>query len=118
MSSKKENNEYIAFKSILSKFDQAKNNLNELYRKIPANAEENYNDLDKLINNYKTIIENLKQIKNESYELDNYPVPEICFQSDDIVNEERINNFNGLLSLAQHIRGCHQSFSEYNSKIK
>ena len=116
MSSKKENSEYNPLKSVISKLDQAKSNCNDLYKKIiKANTKE---DCDELIKNYHIIIENLKQVKNESYALDNFPVPEICFQPDDEVNNARMDNYNSLLSLAQHIRGCHQAFSDYNSKIK
>ena len=37
---------------------------------------------------------------------------------DDEINNARMENYNSLLSLAQHIRGCHQAFTDYNSKIK
>ena len=109
-------NENERLNDIIKKLGEVKTKTSDLYKKIPnANSEE---DCNILIENYKDIIKNLKEIKESSYSLDNIEVPPICFESDDNINNELVNRVNIIMNLAQHIRGCKKSFDEYNKKIE
>ena len=97
-------------------FDEVKKNSSELYRTMEqAKTKE---DTEKLIEYYKKVIEYIKQIKEKSRALDNVEIPEICFNTDDIVNEAKIQNCNTIQAFAQHIRGCKEAFAKYNQKIE
>ena len=105
-----------SIKKVDEKFDNVKKNSSELYKTLEqAKTKE---DSEKLIEYYKKIIELLKEIKEESKNLDYVEIPEICFNTDDIVNEAKIQNCNTIQAFAQHIRGCKEAFAKYNKKIE
>ena len=95
---------------------EARKNASDLYKKMElAKTRE---DSANLIEYYKKIIGLLKEIKEESHSLDNIEVPLECLESDDIIQEERIKNCNEIMAHVQHIRGCKESFNNYNHKIE
>ena len=105
-----------SIKKVDEKFDNVKKNSSELYKTLEqAKTKE---DSEKLIEYNKKINELLKEIKEESKNLDYVEIPEICFKTDDAINEERIKNCNTIQAFAQHIRGCKQAFATYSNKIE
>ena len=102
--------------NIIKNLEEVKSKASSLYKKIQnANSEE---DRDILIGYYKDIIKVLNEIKEKSHSLDKVEVDPICFDTDDNFNKELFHKYNNIMSLAQHIRGCKQSFDEYNKKIE
>ena len=102
--------------NIENDFNEAKNKCSELYKKIDESKVNN--NIDQYIDYYRSIIKCLNDIKEESLALDNVPLPLICFKSDEEIYEERKKNCDIILAMAQHIRGCKQSFEKYNQQIK
>ena len=98
---------------VYKKIEKLKKEASEFYKKLS-----NSKDSKELIESYKNLIEMLGEIKKESKDLDNLEVPQKCFESDDIVQNTLIENCSTIMSLAQHIRGCKESFEKYNQKIE
>ena len=103
--------------NIEEEFNKAKNECSYLYKKIDE-SKTNNNNIGQFIEHYKNIINYLNSIKQESLALDNVPIPLLCFENDEKINEERKNNCNIMQAMAQHIRGCKQSFEKYNENLE
>ena len=100
---------------ISSKFKNIKKMCSEFYKIIESASTQE--ESEKLINIYKQIIQLLKEIKEESYKVDNVEIDPICFKSEEDFYKQRQQNCDIIQAMVQHIRGCKESFEKYNQKI-
>ena len=96
---------------ILIYFSKIKESCDKIYKGI-ANAT-NRQECEKLVEAYNEIIKNLNIIRERSKVLDN-----ISIQDEQYIIQEREKLANNVLILAQHIRGCMDSYSKYGDMIK
>ena len=101
---------------IIKIFNETKDLCSKLYKKLENSKTKS--ECDELIHLYKEIINNLKNIKEQSRALDNVDIEEDYLGTEDEVNQLRENNCKSIQCLAQHLRGCIQSFKKYTEMMK
>ena len=101
---------------IIKLFNETRDLCSKLYKKLEsANTKSECDDLVKF---YKEIIINLKNIKEQSVNLDNVDIVEAYVDTEEEINQLRENNGKSIQCLAQQLRGCLDSFKKYNEKMK
>ena len=111
-----EKNSIKQIEKIVKLFNETKDLCSKLYKKLENSKTKS--ECDELIHLYKEIINNLKIIKEQSRELDNVDIDEDYLGTEDEVNQLRENNCKSIQCLAQHLRGCIQSFKKYSEMMK
>ena len=96
-----------SIESILKDFAKVKESCDKIYKGINNRAE-----CGELIQAYNEIIYYLNIIKEKSKNLD-----EVSIQDEQSVNQKRENLANDILFLAQHIRGCMESYKKFGEMI-
>ena len=102
--------------NLMKEFGETRDLCSKLYKKLENSKTKS--ECDELIHLYKEIINNLKIIKEQSRELDNVDIDEDYLGTEDEVNQLRENNCKSIQCLAQHLRGCIQSFKKYTEMMK
>ena len=109
-------NTNILIQNLVEEFSNTKELCSKLYKKLENSKTKS--ESDELSHLYKEIINNLKNIKEQSRALDNVDIEEDYLGTEDDVNQLRENNCKSIQCLAQQLRGCIQSFKKYTDMMK
>ena len=104
-------NKLLILEKILKEFNEAKEICSKLYKKLENSKTKS--ECDELVSLYKQIVNNLKNIKEESRALDDVDIPEDYLGTEDDVIKIRENNCKNIECLTQQLRGCLNSYKKY-----
>ena len=104
-------NANILIQNLVEEFSDTKELCSKLYKKLENSKTKS--ECDELVSLYKQIVNNLKNIKEESRALDDVDIPEDYLGTEDDVIKIRENNCKNIECLTQQLRGCLNSYKKY-----